>query len=136
MADLTMNTMLIKHGLKVSDSGRGELRARSLCRFVLPRIHFIPDLLTYLVTLFLKRRCDRTLGELAAAMEGQSLITGVLLPPVCGALYQYFLHPPPGTPAWLRWGPGGNYMVGGILYLFASLNLWLLPARDLYVDDE
>ena len=30
--------------------------------FVLPLIHFIPDLLTYSVLLFLKRQCDRTLG--------------------------------------------------------------------------
>ena len=30
--------------------------------FVPPLIHFIPDSLTYSVPLFLKRRCDRTLG--------------------------------------------------------------------------
>jgi hypothetical protein len=41
-------------------SGAG--RARSHCRFVLPLMHFIPDSLTYSVTLFLKRQCDRTLG--------------------------------------------------------------------------
>jgi hypothetical protein len=37
---------------------RGGRRARLHCRFVLPRIHFIPDLLTYSVPLFLKRQCD------------------------------------------------------------------------------
>jgi MFS family permease len=42
----------------------GTLRARSHCRFVPPLIHFIPDLLTYSVPLFLKRQCDRTLGTL------------------------------------------------------------------------
>jgi hypothetical protein len=42
--------------------GRGLGRARSHRRFVLPFIHFIPGLLTYSVPLFLKRRCDRTLG--------------------------------------------------------------------------
>ena len=40
----------------------GAVWARSHCRFVLLLIHFIPDLLTYLVPLFLKRQCDRTLG--------------------------------------------------------------------------
>ena len=41
----------------------GEARARSHCRFVLSSIHFIPDSLTYSVPLYLKRQCDRTLGE-------------------------------------------------------------------------
>ena len=35
--------------------------AWSHCRFLLPLIHFIPDLLTYSVPLFMKRQCDRTL---------------------------------------------------------------------------
>jgi hypothetical protein len=39
-------------------SGRGDVRARSPCRFVLPLIHFINS-----VPLFLKRQCDRTLGD-------------------------------------------------------------------------
>jgi hypothetical protein len=33
------------------------------CRFVRPLINFIPDSLTYSVPLFLKRQCDRTLGN-------------------------------------------------------------------------
>jgi hypothetical protein len=49
-------------------SGHGAARARSHCHFVPPLIHFIPDLLTYSVPLFLKRQCDRTLG--AAPAEG------------------------------------------------------------------
>jgi ankyrin repeat protein len=62
----------------------GADRARSHCRVALPLIHFIPDSLTYSMSLFLKRQCDRTLGadpELAdddgptplmlAAQEGQ-----------------------------------------------------------------
>ena len=50
-------------------SARAEARARARPhpRFVLPLIHFIPDLLTYLVPLFLKRQCDRTLGTLTAS---------------------------------------------------------------------
>ena len=32
-------------------------------------IHFIPDLLTYSVPLFLKRQCDRTLGEQLSETE-------------------------------------------------------------------
>jgi hypothetical protein len=40
----------------------GAARARSHCRFVPPRIHFIPDSLTYSGHLFLKRQCDSTLG--------------------------------------------------------------------------
>ena len=43
----------------------GQRRARSQCRFVLPVTHFIPDSLTYSVPIFLKRRCDRTLGQRA-----------------------------------------------------------------------
>jgi hypothetical protein len=37
-------------------------RARLHCPFALPIIHFIPDLLTYSVPLFLKRQGDRTIG--------------------------------------------------------------------------
>ena len=44
-------------------AARGERRARSHCRFVLPPIHLITDSRTYSVPLFLKRHCDRTLGE-------------------------------------------------------------------------
>jgi hypothetical protein len=39
------------------------LRARSPYRFAPLVIHVIPDSLTYLVSLFLKRQCDRTLGQ-------------------------------------------------------------------------
>jgi hypothetical protein len=45
-------------------------RVRSQCRFVLPRIHFIPESLTYSVPLSLKRQCDRTLGGGRPAAEG------------------------------------------------------------------
>ena len=45
-----------------AEAAEGVGRARSHCRFVLLRIHFIPYLLTYLVPLFLKRQWDRTLG--------------------------------------------------------------------------
>ena len=38
-------------------------RVRSRCRFVLPRIHFMRYSLTCSVPLYLKRRCDRTLGQ-------------------------------------------------------------------------
>ena len=41
---------------------QGTYRARSHCRFVLLFIRFTPDSLTYSVPLFLKGRCDRTLG--------------------------------------------------------------------------
>ena len=37
-------------------SGGGARRARSHCRFVLPLIHLIPNSLTYLVPLILKRQ--------------------------------------------------------------------------------
>ena len=40
----------------------GAARARSHCCCAPPHIHFIPDLPTYSVPLFLKRQCDRTLG--------------------------------------------------------------------------
>ena len=38
-------------------------RVRSRCRFVLPRINFMRYSLTCSVPLYLKRRCDRTLGQ-------------------------------------------------------------------------
>ena len=41
----------------------GGPRVWSHCRFVKPRIQFIPDSLIYSVPLFLKQQCDRTLGE-------------------------------------------------------------------------
>ena len=41
---------------------RGLPRVRSPCRFVVLPIYVIPDSLKYLVALFLKRQCDRTLG--------------------------------------------------------------------------
>jgi hypothetical protein len=51
----------------LSQAAHGPLRARSHCRFVLTLIHFIPDSIRYLVPLFVKRQCDRTLGPLLAA---------------------------------------------------------------------
>ena len=47
--------------------GRRKARARSHCRFARPLIHFIPDLRTYSVPLFLKRHCDRTLRQALGA---------------------------------------------------------------------
>ena len=60
VANLTMKSMIVKHGTLVSGSSVGK-------------------------------------GELASAMEGLNLITGILLPPVSGALYNLFLHPPAGA---------------------------------------
>ena len=45
----------------------GGARARSHCHFVRLPIHFIPDSLTYVVALCLKRQCDRTLGGVQEA---------------------------------------------------------------------
>jgi hypothetical protein len=46
----------------------GALRVRSHRRFALPFIRFVPDVLTYLVRLFLKRQRDRTPGALHRAL--------------------------------------------------------------------
>jgi hypothetical protein len=46
-------------------------RARSHCRFAPPLIHFIPESLTYSVPLFLKRQCDRTLGDAGDCIVGR-----------------------------------------------------------------
>ena len=62
-------------------------RVRSRCRFVLPRIHFMRDPLTCSVPLYLKRRCDRTLGQarhLAAPLRCGPLRCGPLR---CGLLH-------------------------------------------------
>jgi hypothetical protein len=58
------------------DQIQGDDRARSHCRFLLPPIHFILDSLTYAVPLFLKRQCDRTLGE-----EREMILFSMLLAP-------------------------------------------------------
>ena len=54
----------------------GAARARSHCCCAPPHIHFIPDLLTYSVPLFLKRQCDRTLGAHpdVQTLEGQTCL--------------------------------------------------------------
>ena len=49
---------------------------------------------------------------------------------------QFFLHPPRSTPAYLRWGPGGSYMVGAGLYMLSTLYLWSTDPQTLYVDDD
>ena len=100
-------------------------------------------------------------GELSASLEGLQLVTGIVLPPLAGALYnvspanrlpaarlpaltclaarlaaQFFLHPPRSTPAYLRWGPGGSYMVGAGLYMLSTRYLWSTDPQTLYVDDD
>jgi hypothetical protein len=60
---------------------RGKLRARSHRRFAPPLSHFISDSLTYSVSPFLKRRCNRTLGK----------------PRKGAAVLAYFGTPPSGT---------------------------------------
>jgi hypothetical protein len=65
----------------------GLLRARSHCRFVLPRIRFIQDLLTYSVPLFLKRQCDGTLGLLRFVLaKAAATAPPAPPPPELGAL--------------------------------------------------
>ena len=76
----------------------GLLRARSPRRFVLPIIHFIPDFLTYLVPLYLKRQCDRTLGLLSG---GPVFDRALLQPGVLEAAMQAGTEP--GAP-----GGGGR----------------------------
>ena len=66
--------LLLQAGANPSRAdGEGDTRARSHCRFAPPLIHFTPEVLTYSVPLFLKRQCDRTLGEGAG---GGSLSVG------------------------------------------------------------
>jgi hypothetical protein len=48
----------------------GRVRARPHCRFGPPLTHVIPDSRTYLVPLFLKQQCDRTLGRVCGAEAG------------------------------------------------------------------
>ena len=99
VANLTMKSMIVKHGTLVSGATIGN-------------------------------------GELASAMEGLNLITGILLPPVSGALYNFFLHPPVSTPQLLRWGAGGSYLVGALIYLLSTLNMCCTNPGDLYVEDD
>ena len=46
----------------VLEQPEGADRVRSHCHFAPPLIHFVADLLTCSVPLYLKRQCDRTLG--------------------------------------------------------------------------
>jgi hypothetical protein len=62
-ADLAAAIKLSLQEAQDGAAGGGAARARSHCRFVLPLIYLIPDSLTYSVALFLKRQCDRTLGD-------------------------------------------------------------------------
>ena len=55
----------------------GAARAQSHCRVVPPRIHFIPDSLTYSVPLFLNRQCDRTLGLPALPLRRPARLRGL-----------------------------------------------------------
>jgi hypothetical protein len=75
-------------------------------------------------------------GELTAAMEGLNLVTGIVLPPISGALYNFFLHPSTATPRLLQWGAGGSYMVGALIYLLSTLNMWLTNPQLLLVEDD
>jgi ankyrin repeat protein len=75
--------LLLQAGANPSRAdGEGATRARSHCRFASPLIHFTPELLTYSVPLFLKRQCDRTLGDtpqMVAAANGHLELLRLLL---------------------------------------------------------
>ena len=62
-APLTQAELAEKHALI---KPRGDPSAPSHCHVVLPLIHLIPDPVAYSVPLFLKRQCDRTLGDPSA----------------------------------------------------------------------
>ena len=47
-----------------SRTGPGSATARSRCRSAPPLVHFRPESLTYSAPLFMKRPCDRTLGDM------------------------------------------------------------------------
>jgi hypothetical protein len=78
----------------------GQARARPHCRFA-PLIHFTPDSRTYSAPFFLKRQCDRTLGQAARAGAGNA--------PASSAWRQ---RTPPVTAAQDSQG-GGRPAVGG-----------------------
>jgi hypothetical protein len=78
----------------------GAYRARSPCRVVL-LILFIPESPTYSVSLFLKRRCDRTLGEYQ--MSKLDLVVPVVpekLGPSIAARVKWPLVKVRKTPSW------------------------------------
>jgi hypothetical protein len=54
--------------------GRGTVRARSHCRFVLLLTHSTPNFLTCMVPLFLKRQCARTQGTVQAREQAKALV--------------------------------------------------------------
>ena len=67
------SSRLEKEERRAARMSEGEHRARSHCRFVLPVFHVIPKSLSYSVPLFLKRQCDRTLGEQRKADEAAKM---------------------------------------------------------------
>ena len=86
-------------------AGRG---ARSHCRFVPPRVHFIPYLLTYSLSLFLKRQCDRILaGRRARALASRGRwrsSSSTTTPPLRRS------SPTPPSPAQLRFSRPNRWM--------------------------
>jgi hypothetical protein len=80
---------------------RASLGLGRIVVFAIPLILFIPDSLTYSVPLFLKRQCDRTLGQLRHAPRGYSPGAGLLTQGEARGAEQPPLRPPllPPRPA-------------------------------------
>ena len=82
VANLTMNTMVTKQGIAGAVNRADAIASVPEAPKPTPRADQISTG---------RAVADIGKGELAAAMEGLNLITGVLLPPVSGALYSFFL---------------------------------------------
>ena len=59
-----------------------------------------------------------------------------LEPQTCTAATGSGRNPPAATPVLLRWGAGGSYLVGALIYLLSTANLWLTDPELLYVEDD
>ena len=64
----------VRAGPQLGALSGGQTRARSHCRFAPPLVHFIPASLTCSVSRFLKRQCDRTLGQTCGALAAGAAV--------------------------------------------------------------
>lgn len=65
-------------------------------------------------------------GKLTAAQAGLGNLAGIVMPAfVWAPLFKYFVKGGSSQPAWLRWGPGGIFVVSGGCMLAASVVMQL-----------
>ena len=75
-------------------------------------------------------------GQLNSAYGGLGQITAIFSGLFWGGLYRFFSSSPQGTPWWLRWGPGGHFLVTTALLGGAWGILKTTSSKDLFLEDQ